>query len=163
MPDTRPHNDGTLAVNEMLRNPLSLFDIRGKVALVTGASGAFGALAAKVLAGAGTRLAISAGNAAALDAVAAQTAARWEPTSRRSNRRGDTEPACEAIVEATVARFGRIDILVVASGKNQVRQDRGHAAGRVRRRHRRQRHPKLADGARAGRRMLAQGEGGKVI
>ena len=29
-----------------LANPLSLFDVRGKVAIVTGASGAFGALAA---------------------------------------------------------------------------------------------------------------------
>ena len=32
---------------EFLKNPLSLFDIRGKTAIVTGASGAFGALAAK--------------------------------------------------------------------------------------------------------------------
>ena len=38
---------------DFLKNPLSLFDIRGKTAIVTGASGAFGALAAKVLAGAG--------------------------------------------------------------------------------------------------------------
>ena len=36
-----------------LKNPLSLFDIKGKTAIITGASGAFGALAAKTLAGAG--------------------------------------------------------------------------------------------------------------
>jgi len=36
---------------DLLKNPLSLFDIRGKTAIVTGASGAFGALASKVLAG----------------------------------------------------------------------------------------------------------------
>ena len=32
---------------DFLKNPLSLFDVRGKTAIVTGASGAFGALAAK--------------------------------------------------------------------------------------------------------------------
>jgi hypothetical protein len=31
--------------NDFLKNPLSLFDIRGKTAIITGASGAFGALA----------------------------------------------------------------------------------------------------------------------
>ena len=34
---------------DFLKNPLSLFDVRGKTAIVTGASGAFGALAAKTL------------------------------------------------------------------------------------------------------------------
>ena len=43
---------------DFLKNPLSLFDIRGKTAIVTGASGAFGALAAKVLAGAGANVVI---------------------------------------------------------------------------------------------------------
>src|SRR5215471_4312873 len=63
---------------DFLKNPLSLFDIRGKTAIVTGATGAFGALAAKVLAG------------------------------------------CDAIVDAAVKTFGRVDILVVASGQNKV-------------------------------------------
>jgi NADP-dependent 3-hydroxy acid dehydrogenase YdfG len=34
---------------------LGLFDVRGKVALVTGATGAFGSVAAKALGGAGQR------------------------------------------------------------------------------------------------------------
>ena len=51
-----------------MTNPDLGFD--GKVAVITGASGAFGALAAKVLAGAGCRLVLSAGKAAELDAVA---------------------------------------------------------------------------------------------
>ena len=41
---------------DFLKNPLSLFDVKGKTALVTGATGAFGALAAQVLAGAGCNL-----------------------------------------------------------------------------------------------------------
>ena len=40
---------------DFLKNPASLFDIRGQTAIVTGASGAFGALAAKTLAGAGAK------------------------------------------------------------------------------------------------------------
>jgi len=34
-------------MSELLKEPLRLFDVRGKVAVVTGASGAFGALAAR--------------------------------------------------------------------------------------------------------------------
>ena len=48
---------------DFLKNPLSLFDIRGKTAIVTGASGAFGALAAKTLAASGANVVIAASNA----------------------------------------------------------------------------------------------------
>jgi NAD(P)-dependent dehydrogenase (short-subunit alcohol dehydrogenase family) len=146
----------------MLRNPLSLFDIAGKVAIVAGASGAFGALAAKVLAGAGAKLALVAGTQKALDEVAAacrEVGAEVETI----NRRADSEAACAEVVESAVERFGRVDILVVASGKNQV--------------------AKIVDmkpeqfldimdvnvtqswlmARAAGKQMLAQGEGGKVI
>ena len=34
---------------DFLKDPLSLFSVKGKTAIVTGATGAFGALAAKVL------------------------------------------------------------------------------------------------------------------
>ena len=54
---------------DFLKDPLALFSVKGKVAIVTGASGAFGALAAKVLAGAGAKLVLSAGKKAELDAV----------------------------------------------------------------------------------------------
>ena len=46
-----------------LKNPLSLFDIKGKTAVITGASGAFGALAAKTLAGAGASVVLAASKA----------------------------------------------------------------------------------------------------
>ena len=49
-----------------MTNPYALFDIKGKVAIVTGASGAFGALAGQVLAGAGAKVVLVAGNAKAL-------------------------------------------------------------------------------------------------
>lgn len=102
--------------DEWLTNPVSLFDIKGKVAIVTGASGAFGALAAKVLAGAGCKLVLSAGKKTELDAIAKDCGADVEAI----NIRPSTEKNCNVIVDAAIKRFGRIDILVVASGKNDV-------------------------------------------
>ncbi len=101
---------------DWLKNPLSLFDITGKVAIVTGASGAFGALAARVLAGAGAKLVLTAGKKAELDAIAKDCG----PEAEAINIRPSTEENCNAIVTRAVERFGRVDILVVASGKNDV-------------------------------------------
>ena len=53
-------------MNDFIKHPEKLFEVRGKVAVVTGASGAFGALASKILAGAGARLVLAAGKAAEL-------------------------------------------------------------------------------------------------
>ena len=100
-----------------LANPLSLFDIAGRVAVVTGASGAFGAVAAQVLAGAGARLVLVAGNQ---EALAATAAACGDAEILSINARPSDEAACDRIVAETVARFGKLDILVVASGKNDV-------------------------------------------
>ena len=106
-------------VRRFLKNPLSLFDVRGKTAIVTGASGAFGALAAKVLAGAGANVVLAASSAEELKKVAAECEAlggKAEIVARRPR----SEEDCDAIVAAAVAKFGRVDILVVASGKNNV-------------------------------------------
>ena len=99
-----------------LADPLSLFDVTGKVALITGASGAFGAIAAECLSGAGCRVALAAGK---VDAIA-EVAGRCKGETLEINARPDSEAACEAMVGATVEAFGRLDILVVASGMNQV-------------------------------------------
>ena len=104
---------------DFLKDPLALFSVKGKVAIVTGASGAFGALAAKVLAGAGAKLVLSAGKKAELDAVGDACRALGAEVEG-VNLRPSTEEACGQLVAAAVARFGRVDILVVASGKNDV-------------------------------------------
>lgn len=104
---------------EFLKNPASLFDVKGKVAVITGASGAFGALAAQVLAGAGAKVVLVAGNEKAL----AETGTACRDLGgdvAEVNARPDTEQSCEKIVAGAVAAFGRVDILVVASGKNEV-------------------------------------------
>lgn len=102
-----------------LKNPLSLFDIRGKSAIVTGASGAFGSLAAQVLAGAGANLTLTAGGEKELkkaEASCQELGAKTKTVKLRPN----SEKNCEQIVTEAAAAFGGVDILVVGSGKNDV-------------------------------------------
>jgi NAD(P)-dependent dehydrogenase (short-subunit alcohol dehydrogenase family) len=106
-------------MSDLLREPSRLFDVRGKVAVITGASGAFGALASRVLAAAGARLVLAAGKPGELEATAAQCrelGAEVVGVARRPN----TEADCRTIMQTAVDRFGRLDILVVASGLNDV-------------------------------------------
>jgi NAD(P)-dependent dehydrogenase (short-subunit alcohol dehydrogenase family) len=105
--------------DDLLKNPLSLFDIRGATAIVTGASGAFGKVAAKTLAGAGANVLLAAGNAAALKTIAGECEKLGGKVATIAKRPG-LEADCAAIVEAAVKAFGRIDILVVAGGLNKV-------------------------------------------
>ena len=100
-------------------DPLALFSVKGKVAIITGASGAFGTVAAQTLASAGAKLVLTAGRAAELHEVAEDCRKRGADTEEIVARPSD-EATCEHIVASAVARFGRIDILVVASGKNDV-------------------------------------------
>ncbi|MBV8918486.1 SDR family NAD(P)-dependent oxidoreductase, partial [Bradyrhizobium sp.] len=147
---------------EFLKDPLSLFDIRGKVAVVTGASGAFGALAVQVLAGAGAKVAAVAGNAEALAETASTGRALGAEVLTIAARPTD-EAACADIVAQTVEAFGGLDILVVASGKNDVAKIVDMAPERF---------LDVMDAnvtqswlmARAaGKQMLAQGRGGKIV
>ncbi|MDE0538232.1 MAG: gluconate 5-dehydrogenase, partial [Rhodospirillales bacterium] len=57
-----------------LTAPSDLFDLRGKSALVSGASGALGQAAARALAGAGAHVTLAGGNVAKLDALAQEIA-----------------------------------------------------------------------------------------
>src|SRR3954454_4267667 len=94
-----------LMSEDFLKNPLSLFDIRGKTAIVTGASGAFGALASKVLAGAGANVVLAAGNAAELKKVADECEKLGGKTETVALR-PSSEVNCDKIVDAAVQRFG---------------------------------------------------------
>ena len=99
-----------------LSDPLKMFDVSGQVALITGASGAFGAVAAEVLSAAGCKVVLAAGNADAM----ADVAARCKGETAQFNARPSDEAACADLVAQAVAAFGRLDILVVASGMNKV-------------------------------------------
>lgn len=106
-------------MSEVFANPMSLFSLTGKVAIITGASGAFGAVAAQVLAGAGAKIALVAGNAMALAETAAACRALGAEVLELGGR-PNSEEVCQSIVDKAVEKFGRLDILVVASGKNDV-------------------------------------------
>ncbi|CTQ59837.1 MAG: SDR family oxidoreductase [Roseibium album] len=100
-------------------HPLELFDIKGKVALVTGATGAFGAVAANALAGAGCDLVLAAGNSDALEKIAGECRAKGAAVET-VNKRPSSAEVCAEMVENCVAHHGSLDILVVASGMNKV-------------------------------------------
>ncbi|WP_163268634.1 SDR family NAD(P)-dependent oxidoreductase [Chelativorans alearense] len=104
---------------DAFENPLRLFDVRGKVALITGASGAFGVVAAKTLAGAGCTLVLAAGSADAL-AETAEACRALGARVKTVNARPSDENACANMVKTAVDTFGSLDILVVASGMNKV-------------------------------------------
>jgi NAD(P)-dependent dehydrogenase (short-subunit alcohol dehydrogenase family) len=105
--------------DDYLKDPLSLFSVKGKTAIVTGATGAFGAMAAKVLAGGGANVVIAAGGAVTLDKIA-QECAKLGGKVETVPTRPSSEANCDRIVDAAVKAFGRVDILVVASGINKV-------------------------------------------
>ncbi|MCB1338354.1 MAG: SDR family oxidoreductase [Maritimibacter sp.] len=106
-------------IGPQLRDPLSMFDVRGKVAIITGASGAFGRGVALTLAAMGGRLCLASGSQDELDEVAAEVAdlGADHVTVRR---RPDSLEDAQAILDAALAAFGRVDQLVIASGFNKA-------------------------------------------
>lgn len=99
--------------------PLSVFDISGKTALITGATGAFGCVAARTMAKAGCKLVLSAGSADSLQDIANECRELGAQVST-VNARPTDEATCQQMVDVAVADFGQLDILVVASGMNKV-------------------------------------------
>ena len=102
-----------------IRNPMSMFDVKGDVALIAGASGVLGMVAARVLASAGCKLVLGAGNQDALDAITDECREMGAEVAAVNLRPSD-EAACEQMVSTAVSKFGRLDILLVASGTNRL-------------------------------------------
>ena len=97
----------------------TLFGVAGKSALVVGATGAFGKVVCATLGDAGAKLTIAAGNAGELATLQAELRARNIEAAVVA-KRPNSEADCEAMTAAAVAAYGRIDILAVASGMNDV-------------------------------------------
>ena len=94
---------------------MRLFDLTGKIALVTGGNGGIGLGMAHGLAQAGASLALAGRNAAKAETALAELAGlgvRAEFVAGDVTRAAD----CRALVAQTVARFGRLDILVNNAG-----------------------------------------------
>jgi len=97
---------------------MSLFDLKGKTALVTGGNGGIGLGMAKGLAQAGATIAIAgrdqAKNAAALKELGGKSIALEADLA--------DEKSCRAMVDEAAKRLGRLDILVNNAGINVRKQ-----------------------------------------
>ncbi len=100
-------------------NPMGLFDIAGKSAVVIGATGAFGQVVCATLGNAGAKLTVTAGNAESLATLQAELEAAGV-SAVSVNKRPNSEEDCNAIIAAALEAYGSVDILVVASGTNDV-------------------------------------------
>lgn len=95
-----------------------LFDLSGKVALITGGTGAFGRIAALGLADAGAKVVITASNKAGLEKVAAEVKAAGGDIQIVA-RRAESEADAEAMVDTAVKAYGGLDIVVAGAGMNE--------------------------------------------
>lgn len=98
---------------------MSLFDLSGRVALITGSSRGIGRAIAERLAEHGARVVISSRKQDACDEVAAAInahhgAGRAIAVAASISRKGDLE----ALVQRTMGAFGRIDVLVCNAASN---------------------------------------------
>ena len=96
-----------------------LFDVSGKVALITGATGGFGTVAAKGLAAAGARIMATGRSSSKLKSLVQEIG---KDGGEAAFLAGDPvrEEDVKAVVEHTVDTLGAIDILITAAGVNKV-------------------------------------------
>ncbi|MBV8220646.1 MAG: SDR family oxidoreductase [Solirubrobacterales bacterium] len=109
----------TMTALELARSrPLDLFDLSGRSALVTGATGAFGTAASRALAGAGAVLTLAGAGVEKLEALREELATNAGAVEL-VGRRPESDADADAMVAAAVGAHGRLDIVVCASGFNK--------------------------------------------
>lgn len=96
-----------------------LFDLSGKVAVVTGSGRGLGAAIARGLAGAGAAVMLCSRTKSEVENTAAEITQRG---GKASGTVADTSdrPSCERLIEQTIAQFGRLDILVNNAGIDAI-------------------------------------------
>jgi NAD(P)-dependent dehydrogenase (short-subunit alcohol dehydrogenase family) len=96
----------------------ALFDVSGKVALVTGATGGFGRAAARGLAAGGAKVMVTGRTKSTLEQIAKEI---FEGGGQAALSVGDpvNHEDVKHVVKDTVNAFGAIDILITAAGVNK--------------------------------------------
>jgi 2-deoxy-D-gluconate 3-dehydrogenase len=102
---------------EQEETTMKLFDLSGRVAIVTGGNGGIGLGMAEGLAAAGAAVVI-AGRNEAKSAAAVEALTRGGAKAAAATVDVTDEASCRAMVRQAVARFGRLDILVNNAGIN---------------------------------------------
>jgi NAD(P)-dependent dehydrogenase (short-subunit alcohol dehydrogenase family) len=98
---------------------MNLFDLTGKVAIITGSSRGIGKAIAEALAEQGAHVVISSRNQDACDPVAADLNALYgEGRAIAVAASISSKQALQNLVDQTIAAFGRIDILVCNAASN---------------------------------------------
>ncbi len=95
----------------------SLFDIRGKVIIVTGASRGIGQAAAEAFAEAGAKVVISSRKQESLDEAASAIRAKGGEVLAVAAHNGD-KAALQALAQAAVDAYGTVDVLVNNAATN---------------------------------------------
>jgi len=111
-----------------------LFDVRGKSAVIVGATGAFGKVACATLGSAGARLDH---RPPGKPPIYKSSPRNWPRRTSKPTRwlRGRTPRRAESIVQGAVTRMAAWIFLVIASGMNDVAPIVDNVAGALRRRH----------------------------
>jgi 2-deoxy-D-gluconate 3-dehydrogenase len=99
----------------MRASDMKLFDLTGRVAIVTGGNGGIGLGMAQGLAAAGATIVVAARNRDKSEAAVAALAASGATSAFIAFDVADPA-SCQALVQQTVDRFGRLDILVNNAG-----------------------------------------------
>jgi len=105
---------------EHIPDSKSLFDVGGKVALITGASGGFGQASAKGLAKAGAKVMLTGRSEEKLGPIVKEIQESGYVAAHVAGRPDEPDDV-KRIVEETVKQFGGIDILITAAGLSRVK------------------------------------------
>lgn len=106
-------------ITQTLRDPMSMFDVKDKVAVITGASGAFGRACALTLGAMGAKLVLVSGSDEELANVLSEVK-EVGGEAVTIKRRPDSLDDAEAIRDFALKSYGQVDKLVIASGYNKA-------------------------------------------